>query len=506
MIAKAKAIALVALALFYCAPSPVDKVDLSKARSSLSLVSGAAISSPNSDDYNPHMVHKEDGTLILLFGSNRPCTPCTAGNYHIFIASSVTPYYPNPVSVGVIPPFNTPVQINNVGAEITLGASRANFNAVWTQGGVFVLLEHAGQIKSVNIAAFNLAAGDAAGAPLALANSSRINDKLLSGNFKDFTMLTVSGGTVRKSAMNSVDAGAVQANAKLPSAGSAAIAHYAYSGYTDALFYQDSGGLSSGRYGIHGDAHFFFNYALTRYGLTLSYVSVFSAPLSIKGAYWKSNDLILFSAGSSPGSHDLYLANSHTAEDLTYLDSAPSPYAPVNIPFLPATNFPPFRVFATSMPVPGGFGGVPAADGLCNSDFAAMPDLSVHYKALIADGAMRSPPASLRLDWVLQPLAKYIRGDTGATIQTTDATGVFPFPIAAITGAPANVWTGLTSTWLDGANTCNAGMGSWSDVLGVMNGDVGTATATTNAAINNATPIACNMPAILYCVEQPFNY
>lgn len=215
-----------------CAPAPTDKVDLKKMRNSLLLANGSTISSASADDYNPQLVAREDGTLILLFGSNRTCAPCTANNYHIFVATSVTPY-----DFYELPRFNTPVVMNNAGAEITLGTTRANFNAFWTQNKIAIAMNHGGQIKAVNIAAANVASANTAGAPTVITNTTRASDTLLMVNFKDFTMLTVSAGVTRLSPFNSVSAGTVVANSKLASAKSAVLAHYAYSGYEDAIFY-----------------------------------------------------------------------------------------------------------------------------------------------------------------------------------------------------------------------------------------------------------------------------
>lgn len=482
-------VSLVLLVAVNCAPAPSDKVDLKKMRNSLLLADGSTISSAAADDYNPQLIAREDGTLILLFGSNRTCSPCTANNYHIFVATSVTPY-----DFYEIPRFNTPVVMNNVGTEITLGTSRANFNAFWTQNKISIAMNHGGQIKGTNILAANLASANTLGAPAVITNTTRASDTLLMVNFKDFTMLTVSGGVTRLSPFNSVSAGTVVGNSKLASANSAVLAHYAYTGYEDAIFYQDAGGLSSGRYNAHADEHFFFNDALTESGLILSYVSTMRTPYPVL-------DLFVFSAGTNSSSHDLYAVDSHTAATLFLLDGTMADYVPIydggN------TNYPPYRMFVYSTAMPGGFGGISAADAMCNTDFATIPDINVYYEAMLSDsGYQRSSPLDLDLDWPIQPLSSYIRSDTGAAIKTSDASGFLQFPWTTAVGA-GNVWTGLNGSWNDGPNVCDPGaIWGWIDSTAGFQGDYGSAASTTSTAIYSAAQ-NCNLTAKIYCVEVP---
>lgn len=471
----------------HCAPSTGNTVDLKKARVSLKLANGQTISQNNVDDYNPQLIATDDGTLILLFGSNRTCGTCTASNYYVFVSTSVAPY-----EFAEIPAFNTPVVMNNAGSAISLGTTRGNFNAFWTQNKISVVFDQGANIKIANITAANVATANTAGSPANIANTSRNGDKLLMVNSKDLTMLSVTGGVVRKSAVFFNDSGVVQTNSKLATAGSATLAHYAYTGYTDAVFYPDNGQLSSGLFSDDLDSHEIFNDALTSSGLSLNYITTLRTPFPIL-------DIAIFSAQSTPGTSaaaqrtsDLY-ASSQPVAFLYLATGTLGPLVPIYDDV--DDNYPPYRMFVSSAAETGDFGGAPVADVICQYD-TAVPDKNVTYKAMLVDGLFRSAPASFDIDWVLQPFESYIRGDTGVLIQTADGGAEFPFNLNANLSS-GTVWTGLDNAWADDSvDNC----GGW--FSSGPNGAIGDSSSTTDTSISDGTQV-CSSPAKFYCIEQP---
>ena len=83
---------------------------------SLKLANGSPVSEAAYDDYNPIILQLSNGTLALIYASNRTCAvSCT--NHNVFIASSVGVYGND----GKLPAFNTP-------QVVTANASPLNFS------------------------------------------------------------------------------------------------------------------------------------------------------------------------------------------------------------------------------------------------------------------------------------------------------------------------------------------------------------------------------------------
>lgn len=107
-------VVLVAVAFFgtHCSLKESDTATI-KGSTSLLLTDGQSISQADSDDYNPYLQKLSDGTLVVVFGSNRSCSGCTAGKHHLFIARSSGTYSDN----GVLPAFNSPAPLTVLSAE-----------------------------------------------------------------------------------------------------------------------------------------------------------------------------------------------------------------------------------------------------------------------------------------------------------------------------------------------------------------------------------------------------
>ncbi len=127
-----KKVALFSAILFlfvYCSSKDKDQ-KITKFGKGFALVGGAPISQFDTDDYNPQVIMKPDGFLILIFGSNRT-TGIGGGpgsNHYIWGTTSTAPYDP----IFGMPPFNTPVQLNVV--NLGSATSKIAFSA-GTDGG-----------------------------------------------------------------------------------------------------------------------------------------------------------------------------------------------------------------------------------------------------------------------------------------------------------------------------------------------------------------------------------
>ena len=93
---------------------------------------------------------------------------------------------------------------------------------------------------------------------------------------------------------------------------------------------------------------------------------------------------------------------------------------------------------------------------------------------MIADGVLRDATVEAQIDWPLQPDTEY-RRPNGAIMGTTNADGVFDFPITSgINGGVFAVgWTGLNADWTAAANNCNGWSASsgFTGAYGNANGD-----------------------------------
>jgi hypothetical protein len=485
---------LTILLLTNCAPKPTNAVDLSRARATLQLADGSSISSESDDDINPILIQKPDGFVILVFASDRPCSGCT--DYNLFITESVEPIY-DPYD---LPAFNTPQAINS-GSPLNVSAGRFNYQVAWRQGGLLLYYENAGQIFVGTMGAGNVASGSLDGSPQLITNSAHYSDSLVSVDFRLLRMMTVDGaGDVYSSLINSVDSGTLLGNDQLSSATSAAPVSPSLSGYTDARVYDYFGEVAYGFDDSPGDYMYNLNAALADAGLDLSYVSAYETESPFING-------LLFSAGDS-GQHNLYAVDSHTLDELWFLE------ADYGLAFSYTDNF---NIFVTAQTFDGDltFGslfpfGVYGADFACNVD-GNRPVLTSYYKAMLVDGAGNrvacttpncTNPAE-NVDWVMQPGTSYVSGESGKQIATTNTAGIFSFSVTnAISSSPFTAWAGFNSTdWT--RNTTNH-CSNYTDNVTVGSGSAGTANDPTGGLIYTTTPsCTISMSQHLYCVEQP---
>lgn len=164
-----------------------------------------------------------------------------------------------------------------------------------------------------------------------------------------------------------------------------------------------------------------------------------------------------------------------------------------------------YKIFVTAQTVNGNVGGVLAADNACLSD-TNYPGTGA-YKALIVDGSSRVACTSSRcstlgavenVDWALAPNRTYVRTTDGEVIGTTNASGIFDFPITRQIGASSFfIWTGLDANWTV-RSTCLA----WTTNSSSDSGYVGNS-GSVNQFVIGGTNSACDFTINhLYCVEQ----
>lgn len=149
-----------------------------------------------------------------------------------------------------------------------------------------------------------------------------------------------------------------------------------------------------------------------------------------------------------------------------------------------------------------GTNGVNGADKACQSDSQSSGGT---YKALIVDGLNRiacttancSGGVGEHLDWVLKPNNEYRQIDGTTVIGTTNAKGIFDFPLQNVFSTSSYfLWAGLQSDWTADSNNCSR-----------FESTAGSArTGSSNAT--DATSISWNLTACNYygttilCVEQ----
>lgn len=171
-----------------------------------------------------------------------------------------------------------------------------------------------------------------------------------------------------------------------------------------------------------------------------------------------------------------------------------SPGAP-NVPAKP-------RIFVmTPESTQGNIGSSAAADALCMAS-AAKPSTGT-YKALLATTNRRActnptcTSAAENLDWVFAANKTYYRVDTTTVVGTTNAAGIFVFPLSAsLTDIFEGIYTGLNANWTTGQN-CN----NWTSSSGAVNGSQGFSDATTTSFISGVIG-GCDNGNHLACVEQ----
>lgn len=480
---------LTAAFMLHCAPKPTEKIDLSKTRSSFQLTDGSSISDPTADDYSPVLVRKPDGTVILVFSSNRACGGCTGGAYHIFIAESTDAIYYDGFEV-VMPAFFDPVVVTSMAAELIVDA-RSNLSATWSADQLLVYARTGGVIQQVPIDAPSIYLG-AGNILVPTGNSAHNSATLIAFNHKEFKAITWEAGGVYEADFFSPVLGSSIDNDHFYYGDSAAQVPSAFTGFLDSYFIADGGrlyvGTAADDYGEHEE----FNASLDDADLYLSTISVHSS-------MFHSSDVVVFSAGEggAGAQHDLYLVTSHDASILwgmTFVYGGDFQFNPG-----------PYRVFVSAAATTGDmnpFGGIAGADLLCYMD-TNKPDINVFYSAMVVDGISRkaSQTANIgdgQIDWVLTPGETYIRAINGAILETVPANGLFTFGWATgIGGSATAVRTGLNTNWTTGTHCTN-----WTDGITAATGSRGTANAVTSTAIGGAT-LACNTTGALYCVEQP---
>lgn len=161
-------------------------------------------------------------------------------------------------------------------------------------------------------------------------------------------------------------------------------------------------------------------------------------------------------------------------------------------------------IYLTGTPKKANFGGVSAADALCNSS----PPHPGTYKALLVDGSTRvactsalcvTSGAAEGVDWALAPNTQYVRADGQTVIGTTTAAGIFAFPLAAsIDTNGFSYWTGLATDWTTSTDDCTG----WTEVSGVFANE-GLADKTDNQAIAGVSESCATLAGAFFaCVEQ----
>ncbi len=153
----------------------------------------------------------------------------------------------------------------------------------------------------------------------------------------------------------------------------------------------------------------------------------------------------------------------------------------------------------------GNLGGIAGADALCDSA-ANKPD-SRTYRALIVDGndrvacttAFCSGGPGEHVNWVLSASTSYYRPGLAVDIGTTNANGIFDFPLEnGFVADSTLMWTGLTVDWLSTNNCVNWTSNSFLD-LGVY----GASGDTSDHAISVGNA-GCQIDyANLICVSPP---
>jgi hypothetical protein len=486
--------ALTLLLCANCAPKPTEGVDLTHARATLQLVDGSSVSSDIYDDVNPVLIQKPDGFLVLLFASNRDCAYTCTG-YNIFIAESIEPVY-DPYD---LPAFNFPEPLNEALAPLDISTGRFPFHAAWYQNQIRIYYDAGGSIYSARVNPGNIVDGMVGQTPSAVGNSSHNADRLVSVDFRTLRMTTVDGpGDAYESLIDSVDSGTLLGNYELGDVTSAANVSPTISGYTDAKIYNYNGEVAYGFNDSPGDYMYSLNAALADAALDLSYVSTYETELPFING-------LLFSAGDS-GQHDLYAVDSHTLDELWFLDA--------DYGFTPF-NFDNFNIFVSDLTPDGFLGGVYGADAFCNFD-PNRPVLSSYYSAMIVDSSgTRTACTSANcgtsgtaehVDWPLYENTAYIQAGTGNEIGITDIYGLLSSMAIAIDLATSQTaWTGFSSSadWTsDPSNTCL----DWYSNSGGDFGSVGATDSNITASIYSSSSTTCDTAIAmrLYCVEQPY--
>ncbi|MBV6493432.1 MAG: hypothetical protein LDLANPLL_01454 [Turneriella sp.] len=166
-------------------------------------------------------------------------------------------------------------------------------------------------------------------------------------------------------------------------------------------------------------------------------------------------------------------------------------------------------IFFTTAGTKGDFGGASSADTKCNAEAVyptgKKPNSST-YKAILGGGGRTACTtancgggAGEHTDWVLLPNQSYTRQD-GTPIGTTNANGIFTFPLTSSIGGSSSSWTGLKGDWTTWSNCSN-----WASTSG--NGSAGRSGNNDSTAIyeplyGGGFGLPCSSMYPLYCAEQ----
>jgi hypothetical protein len=152
--------------------------------------------------------------------------------------------------------------------------------------------------------------------------------------------------------------------------------------------------------------------------------------------------------------------------------------------------------------VPNDVNPVPELDNYCMAD-ASYPGMGT-YKAMavvlgIRMASQTANLGNLQKDWVLKPNTTYNRKSDGLKIFTTNANAIFTaWPMVnGFNASATNAWTGMLNDWTYSSFTCSF----WTIGTGGGSGYIGTAGATTSAAIGSVST-ACNGLYPIICAEQ----
>lgn len=160
-------------------------------------------------------------------------------------------------------------------------------------------------------------------------------------------------------------------------------------------------------------------------------------------------------------------------------------------------------IFLTDAGTSGDFGGIAAADALCNAS-PARPNNGT-YKALLVDGTNRvacssydcgTSGAAENVDWALLGNTAYFRGVDDAYIGRTNDAGLLGFPFTTpIWDTNPEVWTGLSYGW-QSSSDCN----NWTDVNSF--GNVGLANEVNSDFFYKYLQFCNRTNVLMYCAQQ----
>lgn len=183
------------------------------------------------------------------------------------------------------------------------------------------------------------------------------------------------------------------------------------------------------------------------------------------------------------------------------------------------------RIFASTVAMDAASGAM-GADGAARFDSQCQSDASTKgiddgghttYKALVmtntTSGVTRRVAcltancgngAGEAVGWILEASTQYRREDGTTIIGTTNANGIFDFPLTnSWTGVNEDYWTGFSETW---ATATNNSVGSCSFFQNKNNDGtssfVGNGATTGIGAINTGTQAFCSAQKKILCVEQ----